>query len=141
MSIITNQVDILNQRTTNINVRISPMLKMTIIEHGTKMGVNLTDYINYVLTKSMVGQMAIESTPQYKELLDAYETLETASEQCQKKASMLSKNNESLSSQLRASQAELSKYEERLLEAQETLEAFRLDYNEQRPHSALTGTP
>ena len=43
--------DLLNLKTTNINVRLSPMLKSKLIEHGAKLGINLSDFIGYVLTK------------------------------------------------------------------------------------------
>ena len=57
MSVFTNEVDVLTLKTMNINIRISPILKVKIMENGMKMGVNLSDYVNYVLTKSMMGQM------------------------------------------------------------------------------------
>ena len=63
MTVNSTDVDILHLRTTNMNVRISPLLKMNIIEQGAKMGVNLSDYINYLLTKSMSISEAVEMTP------------------------------------------------------------------------------
>ena len=38
-------VDYLLMKTTNINIRISPMLKSQLIERGAKMGINLSDYM------------------------------------------------------------------------------------------------
>ena len=78
-----------------------------------KMGVNLSDYVNYVLTKSMMGQMEtdVESTPQYKKLKEAHETLEATHEQDQERSVAMSKRIASLQSQLLATQTELSKYE------------------------------
>ena len=43
-------------RTTNMNIRISPLLKSSLIERAAGMGLNLSDYIMHVLTKSMSGQ-------------------------------------------------------------------------------------
>ena len=84
------------------------------------MGVNLSDYVNYVLTKSMMGQMGTdaESTPskgiptdQYKKLKEAYETLEATHEQDRERSAAMSKRIASLQSQLLATQTELLKYE------------------------------
>ena len=105
------ELDILNLRTTNINVRISPILKIKIIEHGAKMGINLSDFINYVLTKTMSGQMEVEETPQYKELAELYQDIETANNVLEKRNEALQKQNAMLQAQQRATQAELSKYE------------------------------
>lgn len=111
MSVNANEVDILNLRTTNINIRISPMLKLKIIESGARMGVNISDYINYVLTKIMAGQMDVENTPEYKVLEDAYDTLETKNEELQQKVTAMGKHYDALQKQMRAVQSELSKYE------------------------------
>ena len=50
-----DDVDYLNLKTTNINIRISLILKGQLIERGAKMSVNLSDYIGYVLIKEMTG--------------------------------------------------------------------------------------
>lgn len=50
--------DFLSMKTTNINLRVSPLLKMQIMERGAKMGANLSDYIGFVLTKEMTGANA-----------------------------------------------------------------------------------
>ncbi len=62
--------DFLNHKTSNINIRISPVLKSRLIEKGAKMGVNLSDYIGFLLTKDMNGQ----NDPK---LSEEYQTLET----------------------------------------------------------------
>ena len=49
------KTDYLNMRTTNINFRVSPLLKSALIEKGAKMGVNLSDYIMHILTKETSG--------------------------------------------------------------------------------------
>ena len=49
-------IDYLSMRTTNMNIRISPLLKSSLIERAAGMGLNLSDYIMHVLTKSMSGQ-------------------------------------------------------------------------------------
>lgn len=111
MSVNANEVDILNLRTTNINIRISPMLKLKIIESGARMGINISDYINYVLTKTMAGQMDVENTPEYKALEEAYETLETKKEELQQKVTVIGRHHELLQQQVQRVNAELSKYE------------------------------
>lgn len=50
--------DFLAMKTTNINLRVSPLLKMQIMERGAKMSANLSDYIGFVLTKEMTGSNA-----------------------------------------------------------------------------------
>lgn len=105
------EVDILNLRTTNINIRISPMLKLKIIESGARMGVNLSDYINYVITKSMTGQMDVEQTPPYKKLEEAYDRLEIVNDELAQKVTHRDNQNEILQKQLRAVQTELAKYQ------------------------------
>ena len=97
MTVNSTDVDILHLRTTNMNVRISPLLKMNIIEHGAKMGVNLSDYINYLLTKSMSIPEAVEMTPQYK-------ALETDNGKLEEEVRLLQDHLDDV-------QAELSKYE------------------------------
>ncbi len=67
----------LNLKTTNINVRISPMLKMQLIERGSKMGVNLSDYIGFVLTKDMSGQNDPKLSDDYKDLMQKAKRLQT----------------------------------------------------------------
>lgn len=69
----SSETDVLSLRTTNINVRISPILKAKIIEQGAAMGINISDYINYILTKAMSRQNEVETPPQYKQLLAAYQ--------------------------------------------------------------------
>ncbi len=49
-------IDYLSMRTTNMNIRISPLLKSSLIEKAAKMGLNLSDYIMHVLTKDISGQ-------------------------------------------------------------------------------------
>lgn len=49
-------IDYLNMRTTNMNIRISPLLKSSLIGIAANMGLNLSDYIMHVLTKDMSGQ-------------------------------------------------------------------------------------
>ncbi len=61
--------DYLNLKTTNINVRISPILKSQLIERGANLGVNLSDYIGHVLTKDMSGQNDPKQSDDYKQLL------------------------------------------------------------------------
>ena len=61
-------VDYLLMKTTNINIRISPMLKSQLIERGAKMGINLSDYIGYVLTKEISGQNDPKQSDEYQEL-------------------------------------------------------------------------
>lgn len=69
--------DLLNLKTTNINVRISPMLKSKLIEHGAKLGINLSDFIGYVLTKDMSGQNDPTLSDEYKELLKKFQRSQT----------------------------------------------------------------
>ena len=127
MSVFTNEVDVFTLKTTNINICISPILKVKIMENGIKMGVNLSDYVNYVLTKSMMGQMEtdVESTPQYKKLKEAYETLEAVNEQDQERLATMSKRIASLQNQLLATQMELSKYETQVAPFKENVEIGR----------------
>lgn len=65
--------DLLNLKTTNINVRISPMLKSKLIEHGAELGINLSDFIGYVLTKDMSGQNDPTLSEEYKELIRKFQ--------------------------------------------------------------------
>ena len=69
------ELDILNLRTTNLNIRISPILKSKIIEQGARMGVNLSDYIYHLLTKAMTSQVSVEDTPQYRALEKSHKAL------------------------------------------------------------------
>jgi hypothetical protein len=64
-------------KTTNINLRVSPLLKMQIMERGAKMGANLSDYIGFVLTKEMVGQNDPKESEEYKELAQRHKRLQT----------------------------------------------------------------
>jgi hypothetical protein len=52
------EMDYLAMKTTNINLRVSPLLKMQIMERGAQMSTNLSDYIGFVLTKEMTGANA-----------------------------------------------------------------------------------
>lgn len=74
--------DYLNMRTTNINIRISPLLKSALIEKGAKMGVNLSDYIMHVLTKGMSKQEA--TCAQCAELNKKMEALKNELDQYEK---------------------------------------------------------
>jgi antitoxin component of RelBE/YafQ-DinJ toxin-antitoxin module len=105
--------EVLYLRTTNINVRISPILKMRITEAGARMGVNLSDYINYVLTKSMSGEadIAVEDTPQYQELQAAYEALLEDNETLSTDKNALKKQFQTLQEQYKTLHAEWSKYD------------------------------
>jgi hypothetical protein len=58
-----SEVDYLNQRTTNINIRISPMLKTQLIDSGARQGLNLSDYIMHLLLTEMSGG----NIPKYSE--------------------------------------------------------------------------
>ena len=63
--------DFLTMKTTNINLRVSPLLKMQIMERGAKMSANLSDYIGFVLTKEMTGANAPpdpKESAEYREL-------------------------------------------------------------------------
>jgi predicted DNA binding CopG/RHH family protein len=63
--------DFLSMKTTNINLRVSPLLKMQIMERGAKMSANLSDYIGFVLTKEMTGANAPpdpKESAEYREL-------------------------------------------------------------------------
>lgn len=53
-----SKLDYLHMRTTNINVRISPLLKSALIETAAEMGLNLSDFIMHVLTKKINGDYA-----------------------------------------------------------------------------------
>lgn len=68
--------DFLEMKTTNINLRVSPMLKMRIMERGAKMGANLSDYIGFVLTKEMAGHNDPKESDEYKELSQQYKRLQ-----------------------------------------------------------------
>jgi hypothetical protein len=70
------EADYLNLKTTNINIRISPILKSQLIERGAKMGVNLSDYIGHVLTKDMSGQNDPKQSEEYKELMKKQQKLQ-----------------------------------------------------------------
>jgi hypothetical protein len=56
------EIDYLNQRTTNINIRISPMLKTQLIDSGARQGLNLSDYIMHLLLTEMSGGNEIDIT-------------------------------------------------------------------------------
>lgn len=68
-----DSLDYLNLKTSNINIRISPILKSQLIERGAKMGVNLSDYIGYLLTKDMSGQNDSKQSEEYKELMKKHQ--------------------------------------------------------------------
>ena len=64
-------MDYLAMKTTNINLRVSPLLKMQIMERGAQMSANLSDYIGFVLTKEMTGANARpdpKESAEYREL-------------------------------------------------------------------------
>ena len=67
--------DYLSMKTTNINIRISPILKSQLIERGGKMGINLSDYIGHALTKDMSGQNDPKQSEEYKELIRRFNKL------------------------------------------------------------------
>ena len=67
--------DFLTMKTTNINLRVSPLLKIQLIERGTRMGINLSDYIGFVLTKEMLGQNDPKESEEYKELMQRHKRL------------------------------------------------------------------
>jgi hypothetical protein len=77
------EIDYLNQRTTNINIRISPMLKTQLIDSGARQGLNLSDYIMHLLLTEMSGgnKMDISENEDYQNLWqecqDNEEQLET----------------------------------------------------------------
>lgn len=69
--------DFLTMKTTNINLRVSPLLKIQLIERGTRMGINLSDYIGFVLTKEMAGYNDPKESDEYKELIQRHKRLQT----------------------------------------------------------------
>ena len=70
-------IDYLNQKTTNINVRISPLMKMQLIDRSSKMYLNISDYVGFILTKDMSGQNDPKLSDDYKELMQKAKRLET----------------------------------------------------------------
>ncbi|MEY4905886.1 MAG: hypothetical protein RLZZ292_3701 [Bacteroidota bacterium] len=68
-----SNIDYLNQRTTNINIRISPMLKMQLIDSGARQGLNLSDYIMHLLIVEMSGSNEPEEIDITE--YEAYQTL------------------------------------------------------------------
>ncbi len=44
--------DFLESRSMNLNVRVSPMMKMQLTERVKKLGINITDYIYVAIAKS-----------------------------------------------------------------------------------------
>lgn len=56
---------------------VSPILKSKLIERGVKMGVNLSDYIGYVLTKDMSGENDPKLSDEFKDLLRKSQKLQT----------------------------------------------------------------
>ena len=60
--------EVLSLKTTNINVRISPILKSQLIEKGARMGISLSDFIGHVITKDMTGQNDPTLSDEYKDL-------------------------------------------------------------------------
>lgn len=101
------EIDYLNQRTTNINIRISPMLKTQLIDSGARQGLNLSDYIMHVLTTEMSGGKKIDITKQeeYQNLWQMYEVTEVTAEKLQKEKENLQqqlKEYESLTKDYRA---------------------------------------
>ena len=69
--------DSLHLKTTNINVRISPMLKMQLIDRSSKMYLNISDYVGFILTKDMSGQNDPKLSDDYKELMQKAKRLQT----------------------------------------------------------------
>jgi hypothetical protein len=67
------EIDYLNQRTTNVNIRISPMLKTQLIDSGARQGLNLSDYIMHLLITEMSGgnETNISDFEEYNELVAA----------------------------------------------------------------------
>ncbi len=67
------EIDYLNQRTTNINIRISPMLKTQLIDSGARQGLNLSDYIMHLLLTEMSGgnESNVNDFEEYHELVAA----------------------------------------------------------------------
>lgn len=68
-------MDYLTQRTTNINIRISPVLKTQLIESGARQGLNLSDYVMHILTVEMSGKnqpevLDITTQEEYQDLLE-----------------------------------------------------------------------
>ena len=69
-------IDFLTMKTTNINLRVSPLLKTQLIERGARLGINLSDYIGFVLTKEMSGQNDPKESDDYKELMQRHKRLQ-----------------------------------------------------------------
>ena len=90
-------MDYLNQRTTNINIRISPILKTQLIESGVQQGLNLSDYVMHVLTMQMIGSAEEDDNEEevyeneeddnvkelYSNLIDDYNELSIENEELQ----------------------------------------------------------
>ncbi|MBL7815204.1 MAG: hypothetical protein JNL70_09345 [Saprospiraceae bacterium] len=45
-------MDFLESRSMNLNVRVSPMMKMQLTERVKKLGINITDYVYIAIAKS-----------------------------------------------------------------------------------------
>ncbi len=63
--------DVLEMRTTNLNIRISPILKSRLIERAANLGVNLTDYIYHAITKSETSNGTTERLTAERDALQA----------------------------------------------------------------------
>ena len=68
--------DFLTMKTTNINLRVSPLLKTQLIERGARMCITLSDYIGFVLTKEMLGQNDPKESEEYKALAKKLQKVE-----------------------------------------------------------------
>lgn len=47
------KIDYLQMKTTNVNIRISPLLKSSLIEKGASLGLTLSDFILHLITKGI----------------------------------------------------------------------------------------
>ncbi len=86
------EIDYLNQRTTNINIRISPMLKTQLIDSGASQGLNLSDYIMHLLLTEMSGGNQSEySSEEYESLSELSSDLFDEREALQKELNQYQK--------------------------------------------------
>lgn len=77
--------DYLNMRTTNINIRISPLLKSALIEKAARKGVCLSDYILHLMTQyikmeEQLKQLQSKSYSQENEVISLQNELEAFKE-------------------------------------------------------------
>ena len=96
------EIDYLNQRTSNINIRISPMLKTQLIEQGAIQGLNLSDYVMHILTVEMSGgsKNKILTSDEYTELTEENEILQAQLDVLLKEQKTLTSANEKLTKSL-----------------------------------------